>query len=509
MDTGEDTHTAPDFAQGYDPSTLADGAMLAGSVAGAAALLIRRGSEFFIIGGECTHYHGPLGEGTLVGDTVYCPWHHACFDIRSGRATRAPALDPVPAWRVEWVGARLFARERIEPAPLPGPGPGAPGRIVIIGAGAAGLAAAKTLRDEGFAGELIMIGADPEPPYDRPNLSKDYLAGSAPPEWLPLRAPDYYADNSIDLRCGRRAQTLEPTARRVTLDDGTTLSYDALLLATGADPIRLDGPGMDLPHVRYLRTLADSEALIAASAHAKRAVVIGASFIGLEVAASLRARNIEVHVVAPETVPMERVLGPEIGRFVQALHEQHGVVFHLGDTVAAVTPTQATLKSGATIDADLIVVGVGVRPALALAQQAGLAQDRGLLVDAFLETSAPGVFAAGDIARWPDPLSGENIRVEHWALAERQGQTAARNMLGRKERFEVAPFFWSQHYDVTISYVGHAPGWDRTEISGKPETSDCAVAYFKNGRKLAVATIGRDRASLAADVELETQAQTD
>ncbi len=508
MDTGDATHAAPDFAQGVDPSAMADGEMLAGSVAGAPAILIRRGGEFFVIGGECTHYHGPLAEGSLVGETVYCPWHHACFDIRSGRATRAPALDPVPVWRVEWVGAKLFARERMEPAPVPGPTAGAPGRIVIIGAGAAGLAAAKTLRDEGFSGELIMIGADPEPPYDRPNLSKDYLAGSAPPEWLPLREPSYYAEKRIDLRRGRRAETLDPAARRVTLDDGTALSYDALLLATGADPIRLDGPGMTLPHVHYLRSLADSRALIAACAEAKRAVVIGASFIGLEVAASLRARGLETHVVAPENVPMERVLGPEIGRFVQELHEEHGVVFHLGDTVAAVTPKQATLKSGATIDADLVVIGVGVRPSLALADQAGLAQDRGLLVDAYLETSAPGVFAAGDIARWPDPISGETIRVEHWALAERQGQTAARNMLGRKERFEVAPFFWSQHYDVTISYVGHAAGWDRTEISGSPEARDCAVTYYKSGRKLAVATIGRDRASLSADVELENEART-
>jgi NADPH-dependent 2,4-dienoyl-CoA reductase/sulfur reductase-like enzyme/nitrite reductase/ring-hydroxylating ferredoxin subunit len=494
-----------DFAQGIDASGLADGGMIAGHVDGAPALLLRRGEACFIIGAECSHYHGPLAEGVLDGDRIVCPWHHACFDIRSGAALRAPALDPLPAWRVEKDGALIFARERL-PAPAAAPlVQPSPSNILIIGAGAAGLAAAKTLRDEGFEGGLTMVGADPEPPYDRPNLSKDFLAGAAPDEWLPLRDPSFYTQNRIDLRCGRRATRLDPAARQVSLDDGALLTYDALLLATGAEPIRLGGPGMDLPHVFYLRTLADSRAIIAASAGAKRAVVVGASFIGLEVAASLRARDLEVHVVAPEKVPMERVLGPELGRFVEALHVQHGVVFHLGDTVAAVTPRQATLASGATIDADLIVVGVGVRPAVALAEQAGLAMDRGVLVDAYLETSAAGVYAAGDIARWPDPISGERIRVEHWVVAERQGEAAALNMLGKRRPFAAAPFFWSQHYDVTISYVGHVEGWDRTEIAGSLEARDCAVAYYKYGRKLAVATVGRDRESIGVDLEMEAR----
>jgi NADPH-dependent 2,4-dienoyl-CoA reductase/sulfur reductase-like enzyme/nitrite reductase/ring-hydroxylating ferredoxin subunit len=495
----------PDFARGVDPSHLGDGDIMQGNVDGAPALLARRGAELFLFGAECPHYHAPLSEGLLVGDTIRCPWHHACFDIRDGRAMRAPAFDPLPVWRLEWAGCKIFAREKLAcPAPpVAAPAAGAPRSIVIVGAGAAGFAAAHALREEGYSGALTLIGADPAAPYDRPNLSKDYLAGTAPAEWLPLRDPAYYETRRIDLRLGRRVERLDAAARRITLDDGTSLAFDAALLATGADPVRLPTPGADLPHVHYLRGLADSKALIEASKTAKRALVIGASFIGLEVAAALRARGLEVHVAAPETLPMERVLGPELGRFVQSLHEKRGVVFHLRDTLASIGETGAVLASGATIGADLVVIGVGVRPLLALAEQAGLAIDRGVLVNEYLETSAPGVYAAGDIARWPDALSGERIRVEHWVVAERQGQTAARNMLGRKERFDAAPFFWSQHYDATISYVGHAPGWDRTEISGDPEAGECSVSYFKEGRKLAVATLFKDAESLAAEVEFE------
>jgi NADPH-dependent 2,4-dienoyl-CoA reductase/sulfur reductase-like enzyme len=320
---------------------------------------------------------------------------------------------------------------------------------------------------------------------------------------VPLRGDDWYAENKIDLRLKTDVTTLDAKGKTLTLGDGSKIAFDKLLLATGAEPVRLPLPGADPNRVHLLRTLADCRAIIAAAANAKRAVVIGASFIGLEVAASLRARNIEVHVVAPEARPMERVLGAEMGDFVRGLHEEHGVIFHLQDTVAAIDGGRAKLKSGGALDADLVVVGVGVRPRLALAEQAGLTIDRGVAVNEFLETSAPHVYAAGDIARWPDPHSGERIRVEHWVVAERQGQTAAANMLGLKERFDAVPFFWSQHYDVQINYVGHAERWDTITVEGDIKAKDCLLRYRRDGRVLAAVSIYRDLDSLKAELAME------
>jgi NADPH-dependent 2,4-dienoyl-CoA reductase/sulfur reductase-like enzyme len=277
------------------------------------------------------------------------------------------------------------------------------------------------------------------------------------------------------------------------------------LLATGAEPIELTIPGSGIEHIHYLRTLSDSEKIIAASKNVKTAVIIGASFIGLEVAAALRKRGLEIHVVAPEAIPMARILGPEIGRFILKLHQDHGVIFHLEDSVTEIAPHKLILKSGDSIETNLVIIGVGVKPNLKLAEQAGLSIDKGVLVNGFLETSAPDIYAAGDIARWPDKITGENIRVEHWTVAERQGQIAAKNMLGAEEPFDIAPFFWSQHYDQTISYVGHAASWNRSEISGDPITGSCAVTYFNNDKKLAVATLGRDIQNLCAEISFEKE----
>jgi NADPH-dependent 2,4-dienoyl-CoA reductase/sulfur reductase-like enzyme len=381
-----------------------------------------------------------------------------------------------------------------------------PKAVVIVGGGAAGFAAAEMLRRRHYAGSLVMLSDDDAPPVDRPNLSKDYLAGTAPEEWLELRGSDFFHEQGIDLRLGTTVSSIDVGARTLALGDDSTLAFDRLLLATGAEPVRLQLPGIDLPHVFNLRTLRDCRRIIERATVARRAVVMGASFIGLEVAASLRARGVEVHVVAPDRRPMERVLGPQVGDFVRRLHEAHGVVFHLEDTATRIDERQVTLKQGGAIDADLVVVGVGVRPRLALAEKAGLAVDRGVLVDPYLETSAPGIFAAGDIARWPDPRSGTAIRVEHWAVAQRQGQTAALNMLGGRQPFDVVPFFWSQHYDVPINYVGHAENWDEVVIDGDLDARDCALRYVRGGRLLAVASINRDLESLRAEVEMERQA---
>ena len=499
--------TGPDLAAGVAVDDVPDGGMLGGHVGEEAVLLARRGEQFFAIGATCSHYGGPLAEGLVVGDTVRCPWHHARFSLETGEAVGAPAFNPMPCWRVERRDGIVFVRDKVMPGGRRGKAAGGkPDRIVIVGGGAAGFAAAEMLRREGFSGEVTLLSADDDAPYDRPNCSKDYLAGNAPQDWMPLRPPEYYKDRSINLELRTEVTALDTKARQVTLGNGRSIPFDKLLLATGAEPIRLDIPGANLRHVHVLRSLADSRRIIADADKARRAVVIGASFIGLEAAAALRARGIEVHVVAPDHRPLERVLGREFGDFIRALHEERGVVFHLEQTAIAITAETVALSGGSTLPAELVVVGIGVRPRIALAERAGLRIDRGVAVNEYLETSAPGIFAAGDIARWPDPLSGENLRIEHWAVAERQGQTAARNMLGQGERFAAVPFFWSQHYDVPINYVGHAEKWDQLDIDGDISARDCLVRYRRNGKVLAVASIYRDVDSLRAEAELERSA---
>jgi NADPH-dependent 2,4-dienoyl-CoA reductase/sulfur reductase-like enzyme/nitrite reductase/ring-hydroxylating ferredoxin subunit len=510
MSAEQSEPTGPDLTQGVAIDTLADGAMVAGHVGGEAVLVARRGSEFFAIGATCTHYNGPLAEGLMVGDTVRCPWHHACFSLRTGEALHAPALAPVACWSTDVRDGSVFVRQKQTPAPRQrvAPSPTSPRKIVIVGGGAAGFAAAEMLRRQRYDGSIVIVSDDTAPPVDRPNLSKDYLAGSAPEDWVPLRADSFYTEAGIDLRLKTPVTGIDARSCEVALGDGTRIAYDRLLLATGAEPVRLSLPGVDLPHVLTLRTLDDCRAIIARAATSERAVVMGASFLGLEVAASLRARGIDVHVVAPEKRPMERVLGAQIGDFVRALHEEHGVTFHLEDTATAIDARRVTLKSGATIDADLVVAGVGVRPRLALAENAALAIDRGVSVDEYLETSAPGIFAAGDIARWPDVHSGAAIRVEHWVVAQRQGQIAALNMLGAREKFDAVPFFWSQHYDVPINYVGHAETWDELAVDGDIAKRDCTVQYKRGGRVLAIASIYRDAASLMAEAVMEQRGRS-
>lgn len=496
----------PDLAAGVALADLAEGAMIAGHVGDAPVLLARVDGEVRAIGAKCTHYGGPLGKGLRVGDTVRCPWHHACFSLKTGEALGAPALDPVGCWKVEIEGERVFVREKTSGS-IPQRKPArSPKSVVIVGGGAAGEAAAEMLRREGYSGPVTILSDDAAPPCDRPNLSKDYLAGNAQPSWIPLRDEKFYREQDIELRLNTEVTSIKTDSSRVELADGNSLEYGALLLATGAEPVRLKISGADLSHVKYLRTQADSEAIIAAvEGGAKCAVVIGASFIGLEVAASLREREIEVDVVAPEPVPLERIMGRELGQFVHKIHESKGVVFHLGHGVKSIGEDEVTLDDDTTLAADLVVIGIGVRPRVKLADAAGLETDNGVVVNEYLQTNAPNIYAAGDIARWPDPVSGERIRVEHWVVAQRQGQCAARNILGAGEAYAVPPFFWSRHYDAGINYVGHAGKWDRIETGGNTEKYDFAARFIAGKKALAVATIYRDVESLKAEAAMEQQ----
>ncbi len=453
------------------------------------------------VGGSCTHYGGPLGEGLCVGGEIRCPWHHAAFALDTGEAVGAPALNPIPVYETTQRDGRIFVtgpKERSGDRPTP---PSSPESVVIVGSGGAGAAAAETLRRHGYTGPISLIGV--EAPVDRPNLSKDYLAGTAPEEWIPLRSPQFYVEAGIELITGETVTGIDRAGRLVHLDGGRQLPYGTLLLATGAEPRRLPVPGDELPHVHYLRSFDDSRAIIAALEDTTRAAVIGAGFIGLEVAASLRHREVEVTVIAPDEIPLAHALGETLGRFVEDLHREHGVTFRLGRRTAEIRNSTVVLDDGTEIAADLVVVGIGVAPRTQLAESAGLAVDDGIVVDEQLRTSDPHIWAAGDVASYPGP-DGDRVRVEHWVLAERQGQTAAGNMLGHDVSFTEPPFFWSQHYDVPINVTGHISGWDEELVNGDALKRDVIVGYRRSGVIRAVASIYRDRDSLRAEHALAT-----
>ena len=491
----------PDLEQGSNISDIADGTMLLGHAFGEPVLVARRGNDLFAIGATCTHYGGPLAKGLMVDCTVHCPWHHARFDLRTGEAIAAPALNNVACYEIEKRDERFFVTGKVDRKPERRP-KSSPASVVIIGAGAAGGAAAEMLRRQGYDGPVTLIGADESLPYDRPNLSKDYLAGNAPEEWIPLRSPEFYREQKIDAFTNTTVTSIDPKAKQLTLSDGRSLGYGALLLATGSEPVHLAISGADLPHVCYLRTLADSRRMIEKAKNAKRAVVIGSGFIGLEVAWSLRERKLEVAVIGKDSVPLGKVLGTEMGNLVRETHEAHGVKFHLGRTPAAIHDRYVQLDDGTKLDCDLVIVGTGVRPNTRLAEQSGIATDNGVLVNELLETNVPGIYAAGDIARWPDPRAGR-IRVEHWVVAQRQGQTAARNILGAHEPFTLAPFFWSNHFDLHIHYVGHGSGGDDASVFGDLKAKHASVIFSSDDKLSAVASVGRDLENLKAEAALE------
>jgi apoptosis-inducing factor 3 len=494
--------SGPDLRSGVELGKLVENEPLLGHFDGEPVLLVRQGEQVFATGAVCTHYSGPLAEGLVVGETIRCPWHHARFSLRTGEAEGAPALNPVSCFNVRQQNGMVMI-DGSRAADFRVACPLNPSAVVIVGAGASGAACAGMLRAKGYAGQITLAGDEEPGPVDRPNLSKDFLAGTATEDWIPLRTREYYESIQVELVTGDPAVRISPANHQVSLRSGRTLNYGALLLATGAEPRSLSIEGAVLPHVYRLRTLADSKAIIAKAQRAKSCAVIGSGFIGLEVAASLRQRGLSVSVIGQESVPLSKILGVELGRFIQTLHEQHGVRFFLNATPHSIREDRVELGDGAFVEAELVVLGVGVSPRTSLAEGAGITVDNGVVVSDTLRTSAPDVFGAGDLARYPERVSGEQARIEHWVLAERQGQAVARSMLGIGGSFREAPFFWSQHYDVTISYVGYAPSWDECEIRGNLEKHDACAIYRRKGRTIAVATIGRDRLSLKVQAAME------
>jgi apoptosis-inducing factor 3 len=496
-----------DLTQWIEVEAAPDGGILEGVVGEDRVFVWRDGNRLKAYNADCPHLGGPLNKGIVASATIRCPWHHACFDLATGQATAAPAFDALLEYPVTFDDDRFC----VNPADAETPRRNSRrddvlGTIAIIGGGAAGFAAADAICKQGWEGGVTIFSEEREQPYDRTLLTKDYLEGAFGEDRLPI-ARHSLADLGVRLEGGASIEQIDPGNKRLRLSSGEERPYEKLLLATGVTPRRLDVPGGDLPHVMVLRSLQDCRRILARVTSGARVAVVGGSFIAMEAAASLRGRGLSVDVIAPEEHPLEKVFGRELSELVLEAHAQKGVRLHLCAKVARIEDKQVVLQWGERIGADLVVVGIGVEPRLELAKAAGLALDRGVLVNSRLQTSDPDIFAAGDIARWPDSHTGESIRVEHWVVAERQGQVAAANMLGKDEPFTMVPFFWTKHFDLSIRYVGHAETWDETFVEGDLAHRNGLVRFRRGGRDLAVATVERDKDSLRAELAMEGQSQ--
>lgn len=499
----DSTLQGPNLRQGITLSELEVDEPLLGHNEEEPILVIRsEDGSLRAMSATCTHYGGPLAEGCLSGHDIVCPWHHARFDITTGRAD-APGLAPLKQYNVIQEGDEVRVGDPIETRERPAAGVSS-GQVVIIGGGAAGAACAERLWRDGFSGPITIISRSEPFPVDRPNLSKDFLAGEASAEWLPVNPQSFYTDKGITW-IQEPAVSIDRDAREVHLETGQRVSYDQLLIATGTRARALSIPGADAEHVHTLHMLDDAKAILEHVEDAESAVVVGAGFIGLEVAASLREHDLDVTLVAPEPEPLQGVLGTEVGRAIRGLHEKNGVRFELEHTPAAIDDDAVLLDDGRRMDADLVVLGVGVEPRIELAAEAGLEVDDGVVVNRELRTSDPAIFAAGDIAQFP--LHGSSTRIEHWAVAQRQGQTVADNVIGNFNEFNDVPFFWSRHPGADLHMVGHAKDWSETHVDGDLDALDATIAYCKDDRILAVATLGRPEISLKAEAMLASNHQ--
>ena len=496
-----------DLTQWTALETLPDREILSGRVGKDLVFVWRAGDIIRVYGATCPHLGAPLNEGLIEGTSLRCPWHHACFDLLTGAATAAPAFDPLMHYPVDLQSGSFAVRPATTPSPPASPAVLARAEkdvMAIIGGGAAGFAAADTLRREGWRGGIAMFSDEAAAPYDRTLLTKDYLDGNFGEDRLPIARHSLDA-LGVHFEGEAHVAGIDVENKRLKLANGGSRSYSKLLLATGAAPRKLDLPGAELPHVIALRSLADCRRILGALKDIRHVAVIGGSFIALETAASLRSRGLSVSVIAPEPHPMEKIFGRALSDLILDVHRDNGVTLRLSSKATRIQDHSVVLENGQEISADLVILGVGVEPRLEIAHAAGLTLDRGLVVNSRLETSAEGIFGAGDIARWPDSLSGQSIRVEHWVVAERQGQAAALNMLGADRPFQMVPFFWTKHFDLSIRYVGHAEQWDDLIVEGDLSRRNAIVRIRGKGRDLAVATVGRDDESLRAELAMERQ----
>lgn len=494
--------------QQHDVASLdefASGTMRQVEVDGAKVLLIRDGDAIHAIGATCPHAGGPLAEGVRRGDRIVCPWHKATFCIRTGAVLEPPAVDKLPRFEVRVEGRRVLLTPPADAPPGETPPPGDGRCFAIVGGGAAGAVAAQTLREIGFAGRIVMFDRENRVPYDRTLLSKYFLSGETGGEKSPLQSQSFYRRHRIE-RLTAEVTRVDARERRIECADGSVLRYDAALLATGAAPSRPDIPGGNLGNAFLLRSRADADAILAQAERSERAVVLGASFIGMEVAASLRERGLDVTVVGQEAAPFEKQLGARIGNAFTSLHEKRGVGFRLGRAVAALEGDGdvrgVRLEGGELLAADFVVIGFGVRPVAGYLDGVSLSDDGGVPVDAGLR-AADGLYAAGDIARFPLRGDGAPVRVEHWRVAEQHGRVAARNMAGQTTRYDAPPVFWTIQYLKRLDYIGHAAEWDDVVVHGDLGKPEFLAYYVKDGLVAAAAGLDRDQ-DTAALVELFT-----
>jgi apoptosis-inducing factor 3 len=476
-------------------SDLAEGGMKLVEDGDEKVLLVRREGRVYALGHKCPHYQEKLEKGVVIGDEIICKSHQARFDIRTGRVTSPPARDGLPVYPAKVENGEIWIGRAVPSRPAPPRGSPADDRrtFLILGAGAAGSAAAETLRREGFAGRIVMVSADREGPYDRPALSKGFITGKDGEDKLPLRDPGFYETQRIELLAGRRVVSLDPSRRAARLDGGEEVVFDKALLATGGAPRRLPVPGAESPGCLVLRTAVDARAILAAASKAKGVTVVGAGFVGMELAGSLRDRGLSVSVAAPEELPLAAILGPRVSLYVKGLHEAKGVSFFMGRSTVHIESggrgMAVTLSDGHVLESDFVVMGAGIQPVVDYLAGTGLVEDGGVAVDHGMQTRSPGIFAAGDIAQVADP-DGGTCRIEHWTVAERQGVRAALGMLGKNPGPPEVNFFWSRQAGVSLKYVGHARSFDQISYRGAVEEGAFLAGYYLRGELKAAATIG-------------------
>ena len=478
---------------------LKDGEMKAVSVGeGKEILLTKVDGSYNALGANCTHYSGPLAEGVLCNGVIMCPLHHACFDAKTGNLLDPPARDSLPKYETKIVGddVIVLVPDELESSRVPEMVKvdlSDKRNYVILGGGASGNAAAQSLRESGYTGKITMITQEDRVPYDRPNLSKDYLSGEALPEWMPLRGEVFYKENGIEILFNTNVSEVNIPSKKI-ITDNKEISYDKMLIASGGTPRKLGIPGSDLKNIFYLRSFEDSDKIIEACTNASKVAVIGASFTGMEVAHSLHERKLNVTAVAPERVPFENVFGKEIGNLIKNIHEENGVVFKLNSQAAKFEGNEkvnsVVLSSGEKIECDFVVVGIGVKPATDFIKGINLEKDGSIKVDEYLQVNE-NVFVAGDIATFP--YNNANVRIEHWRLAEQMGRIAGFNMAGKKIKFNKQPYFWTVQSGVNFRYVGHSKNWDETVTWGNINSKNFLTFFIKNNKAEAAMGCNRDR----------------